>query len=502
MTIPAEITCTRCGSRVPWGPYCQQCSAYLEFAGDPPWSPEPITGRTEAGPEPTEEMEVVGVSDASMGEVVLETEDVRVGPSAGEGVPSEFEDLFRPIEPVHDTSSSRSDIVEVVAIAVVGSGVAVLAGWTAQWWVGGLVGLFVLAWCLLLVGSLRARQLPPVVAERLVVTYPEVDWDSTVVEVDLQDEVLQPVEPPVLEARAPQELPSQVVERSVAIGSRRTTGDAPCAACGQLNEAARHFCEWCGAAMPGAYLGPIATITREDTRALAIVQPKPPRRLSRSWRTPILVLALLSVFVGTIVFALFGPNAFRFQFGITQVYQVIYQFIDPKAGNIRTPETVDATSTLPGTSPLNMQGIDGRNFWASEPSTTFGVGTILTFGLAEEYSIDRMLILPGAQRSQFGAQALATPQDILLTFDDGSTAEWKLRAVMSDRDMEQLVRFPRVKTKNVNVTIESTYPPGDSAGDDYGEVAIAGVAFITPPAPPAVLRLPSEPRPNVFGSSG
>ena len=501
MTNPAEITCTRCESRVPWGPYCPQCSAYLEFAGDPPWSPEPIEALPEAAHQQTEEMAVVEVDEVSGTEMGLGVEEGQVDVGEVEDVPSEFEDLFRPLETVDDMSVTRSDVIEVVAIAVVGGGVAVLAGFVAQWWVGALVGVFVAAWCLLLASSWRSRPIPPVVAERPVVSYPEVDWDATIVEVDEGAAVPAPAEAPVLEARAPQELPSQVVERTVAVGSRRTTGDAPCAECGRLNEVRRHFCEWCGAPMPGAYLGPEVAITRDDTRALAIAQPKPPRRLTRSWRTPILVLTLLGVFLGAVVFALFGPNAFRFQFGITQVYQVIHQFIDPKAGKVLTPEAVDASSTLLGTSPLNAQGLDGRNFWASEPSYDFGIGTTLTFTLAEESTIDRMLILPGTQRSQFGARALATPRDITLTFDDGSTAEWTLRAVDGDRDMEQLVKFPRVRTKTVLLTIDSVYPPGDSAGDDYGEVAIAGVAFIAPPAPPAVLRLPTEPRPSVFGST-
>ena len=501
MTNPAEITCTRCESRVPWGPYCPQCSAYLEFAGDPPWSPEPFEEIAEAAHERTAELDSLEVDEVSEGEESLGVEDDLGKASEMENVPSEFEDLFRPLEPVDDTSATRSDVIEVVAIAVVGGGVAVLAGFVAQWWVGALVGAFVAAWCLLLAGSWRSRPTPPVVAERPIVTYPEVDWDATVVEVDAVSEIPTPAEPPVLEARAPQELPSQVVERTVAVGSRRIIGDAPCAECHRLNEARRHFCEWCGAPMPGAYLGPEVAVTRDDTRALAIAQPKPPRRLSRSWRTPILVLTLLGVFLGAVVFALFGPNAFRFQFGITQVYQVIHQFIDPKAGKVLTPEAVSASSTLPGTLPENAQGLDGRNFWASEPSYELGAGTTLTFTLAEESTINRMLILPGAQRSQFGARALATPRDITLTFDDGSTAQWRLRPVDGDRDLEQLVKFPRVRTKVVTLTIDSSYPPGDSAGDSYGEVAIAGVAFIAPPAPPGVLRLPTEPRPSVFGST-
>ena len=501
MTFPAEITCTRCESRVPWGPYCPQCSAYLEFAGDPPWSPEPIEVLAEAAHQQTKEWDVVEVDEVSDTKMDLGVEEDQGDVGEVEDVPREFEDLFRPLEPVPDTSPTRSDLIEVVAIAVVGGGVAVLAGWIAQWWVGGLVGIFVAAWCLLLVGSWRSRAEPPVVTERPVVTYPEVDWDATIVEVDTVAGLQAPVEPPVLEARAPQELPSQVIERTVAVGPHRTAGDKPCAECGQLNEADRHFCERCGAPMPGAYLGPEIATTRDDTQAHALAQPKPPRRLSRSWRTPILVLTLLGVFLGAVVFALFGPNAFRFQFGITQVYQVIHQFIDPKAGNVLTPESVEASSTLPGTQAVNAVGLDGRNFWASEPTFDFGAGTTLTFTLADEATINRMLILPGAQRSQFGARALATPRDITLTFDDGSTVDWTLQAVGGDRDMEQLVRFPRVRTKTVTLTIDSVYPPGDSAGDDYGEVAIAGVAFIAPPAPPGVLRLPTEPRPSVFASS-
>jgi hypothetical protein len=495
MTNPTEITCTRCGSTVPWGPYCPQCSAYLEFAGDPPWSPEPPGDLAEGTVESTEEMSVIGDADAGGapdGDPVVEVA------TETDLVPHEFESLFRPEYPVEDRVSTGSEIAEVVLIGVAGAGVALVAGWLAQWWIGVLVAAFVAGWCLVLVGSWRSRPVAPVEVERRIVTYPEVDWDATMVEVV---EPALPAEPPVLQARAPQQLPSQVVERTVAMGSRTVSGDTPCPECGALNEASRHYCEWCGCPMPGAYLGPTVAVSVQEMLVQDSAPASPPRRLTRSWRTAILVFTLIGVFLGAVVFALFGPNAFRVQFGITQVYQAIHQFVDPKTGQVLTPESVEASSTLLGTSPTNAQGLDGRNFWASEPSFDFGAGTILTFTLAEESTIDRMLILPGTQRSQFGARALATPRDITLTFDDGTSADWTLRPVNSDRDLEQLVKFPRVRTQTVTLTIDSSYPPGDTAGDQYGEVAVAGVAFIAPPTPPSVLRLPTEPRPSVFGSS-
>lgn len=498
MTHPDQITCTRCGSLVPWGPYCVQCSAYLEFAGDPPWNPDATVDQEEQPTQEsvTEELAIDGaVIEAQEG---LESSSIGIESEVGD-LPDEFEGLFRPIEDVSVGEPDRSDTAEIVAIAVIGAGVAVLAGWVSQWWVGVAVAVFVAAWCLLLIGSRRTTAASPTVAEHPVVVYPEVDWDAPPVEE--VTEILV-VEPAVLEARAPQEIPSQVVERTAVTAMRTVVGDTPCAVCGRLNESNRHFCDWCGADMPGAYLGPTPAALREELEISAPQHAKPPRRLTRSWRTPIIALTLIGVFVSTIVFALFGPYAFRVQFGMTQVYQVIRQFVDPKAGTVITPVSVEASSTLAGTQPSSTQGLDGRTFWASEPSFELGAGTTLTFTLPRETWIDRMLILPGTQRSQFGSQALATPKDITLVFDDGSTAEWTLRPVDSDRDLEQLVKFPRVSTENVTVRIDTAYPPAGSVGDDYGEVAVAGVSFIAPPAPPQVLRLPTEPRSNVFGSGG
>ena len=59
MVNSSTITCTRCGSVVPWGPYCTQCSAYLEFAGQPPWKPDAPAFDTDDAP--TTDMDVIAV---------------------------------------------------------------------------------------------------------------------------------------------------------------------------------------------------------------------------------------------------------------------------------------------------------------------------------------------------------------------------------------------------------------------------------------------------------
>jgi hypothetical protein len=249
--------------------------------------------------------------------------------------------------------------------------------------------------------------------------------------------------------------------------------------------------------MPGAVLQPDLVVVEAEVPEGA-KHSDPPRRLTRSWRVPIVVFSLLAVFLASVMFALFGPNAIRVQFGLTQVYQAIDQFINPRAGNIVVPTSVEASSTLTGTQAISAAGGDARTFWASEPSFGFGVGTTLVFGLPDDEVIDRMVILPGVQGSQFGPRALATPKDIVLTFDDGSTYSTSLLRVNADRDFRQLVEFPRTETRSVTMRIDSVHPPTGEEPEAFGEVAIAGVEFISPPLPPQVLKLPTalpSPRP-------
>jgi uncharacterized membrane protein YfcA len=476
------ITCTRCSSTVPWGPYCPECSAYLEFAGEPPWdpkasqTPEPqVSDDSETAQDAVEE---TAVDEVTIAEVVE--------------IPAEFEDLFRPTEPMPSSSISRANLLEVAFIAIFGVVIVFSVGQLANWWVAGAAGIFIAGWCALLVGSWASVRKPTVVqpvtlsvTEVIARQHPEFTEELHV----------ERAPAAVLEARAPQELPSQVVERTVATTTRTVHGDTACAACGQLNEATRIFCDWCGASMPGVELQPeMVDIEILNEAAAEEEKAKRSRQLTRSWRVPILVFSLLGVFLSAIIFTLFGPNSFRVQFGLTQVYQSINQFVNPRSGVLVTPVDAEASSSLKGTTAAAAMGGDARNFWASDSSFGLGAGTTLDFTLSQETIIDRMLILPGIQGKQFGIRALATPKDIKLTFMDGSTFETKLLGVTTDRDFRQLVEFPRTRTNTVNLEILTVYPPVGETVGSWGEVAISGVEFISPPLPPQFLRLPTEMR--------
>ena len=482
MAPPSMITCTRCSSTVPWGPYCPECSAYLEFAGEPPWdpkasqTPEPqVSDDSETAQDAVEE---TAVDEVTIAEVVE--------------IPAEFEDLFRPTEPMPSSSISRANLLEVAFIAIFGVVIVFSVGQLANWWVAGAAGIFIAGWCALLVGSWASVRKPTVVqpvtlsvTEVIARQHPEFTEELHV----------ERAPAAVLEARAPQELPSQVVERTVATTTRTVHGDTACAACGQLNEATRIFCDWCGASMPGVELQPeMVDIEILNEAAAEEEKAKRSRQLTRSWRVPILVFSLLGVFLSAIIFTLFGPNSFRVQFGLTQVYQSINQFVNPRSGVLVTPVDAEASSSLKGTTAAAAMGGDARNFWASDSSFGLGAGTTLDFTLSQETIIDRMLILPGIQGKQFGIRALATPKDIKLTFMDGSTFETKLLGVTTDRDFRQLVEFPRTRTNTVNLEILTVYPPVGETVGSWGEVAISGVEFISPPLPPQFLRLPTEMR--------
>jgi hypothetical protein len=463
----------------------------LEFAGNPPWSPDLPRFDDDDVAMPVGE----GVEQIEAAVVVEESSVVE---AAVEPVPVEYESFFRAEQIPAHSEPSRQNRAEVGGIVVVGAAIVTVVGFLANWWVAGGLAVIIAIWIVFLVTPWFTRVPEPVPQPAVMSAESVVEAETEVIE------EIRVEEPAVLEARAPQVLPSQVVERTVAMATRTVQGDTPCTACGQLNAVDRHFCDWCGAVMLGAVLQPATIpIQTEEMAEQAERDSQRRRRLSGSWRVPILILTLVGVFLSAIIFAVFGPNAIRVQFGLTQVYQSINQFINPRAGTIVTPVSVSASSTLPGTQPSAASGGDVRTFWASEPSFGLGVGTELTFVLPDDAFIDRMVILPGVQGSQFGPRALATPKDIVLFFDDGSSFETTLLKVAADRDFRQLVEFPRTRTKSVSMRIDSVHPPTGERADSYGEVALSGTEFISPPNPPEFLRLPTEipAQPNLPGTT-
>jgi len=184
------------------------------------------------------------------------------------------------------------------------------------------------------------------------------------------------------------------------------------------------------------------------------------------------------------------------RFGMTQVYELVNQFIDPYSGKPATIESATATSSLRGTDAQFGAGGDASNFWASAPSTTFGAGQALTFTFDEPSTINRMVILPGIQNGVFEPRAVATPETITLTFDDGTTAQATLDPIRTESDLQQLVSFSRVTTRNVVLRVDTVYAPRQYDPSSQGMVAISGLRFLIPPEPPAVFNLPTDIQPR------
>lgn len=524
------ITCLRCGTVVPWAPHCPHCSAYLEFHGEPPWLPdsEPESvhfvgpriqaeepGETSADATPAEPNELEPpAADAAPEAAAADVVAVEAVPEATVPDTSQFDYLFVPEESeppaatsIEGTEDSQAEsaaeqsppsvwaryrlgwrahpkrqlhgYLSAIGLAVVVDLVLVFfIGWLALW----ALPVFVL-WALFVVarfGTLADgdEYEPPVVelaeAEPIVDDGPVLIW--------LDDDAMA--------ARAPQTV-APVMERSTPISTGPTVvRDVECSECQRMNISGHRFCDRCGAVLEGATVAPpvvaVSAAAREEEERAARQKE---RRVSGSWRSPIFFLALGLALVGALVFAFLGPGALQTRIGLTTVFQVIAQFIDPYSGSTARVETLVASSTLPGTDASQAGLSDTQTFWASAPSAGYGVGTTLAVKFTGDFEINRLVIYPGIQNNQFDLRAVATPKQISLGFDDGSTKTATLEPLDSPGDRRQLVEFPAVTTTNVTLTIDSVYPPRGMSEDGFGEVAISGMEFLETPKPPAVFQV-------------
>lgn len=103
-TTGPQIACQRCGTTVPWGPYCPHCSAYLEFAGVPPWSPD--------GPPPQPEPEPETRPEPEQAPAPAEPAPVVVEPAADEELAAD--------EPVNETAPVELPAVSILGVEVEG----------------------------------------------------------------------------------------------------------------------------------------------------------------------------------------------------------------------------------------------------------------------------------------------------------------------------------------------------------------------------------------------
>lgn len=531
-----DITCTRCGTVVPWGPYCPHCVAYLEFAGDPPWSPD---GPAEAPPQVDTAQEPLAETEPSEGsaefdrtspedetpstsvvEPVSDLEEPDVPPpapvAASESPSGSAESLAQSVVPASEAPETpvqasgprripwyrptqtqrRGYIAAGVLSGVIVLAIAVLAGWST---------LF--ATIPVIMGWALASGLLFFVEDEHEDEHEEEHEDEH--EEEHQEEIV--AESGGLEARAPQLIDAVVVKPRGSTISRATMGDTPCPTCGKPNGETRRYCDWCGGVMTGATLAPstvavIASAEDDEQSGDGKKKRKGRRSPNRSWRQPLLAGGVGLVVITTLLIAFFGPGALRLRGGITTVYQQISQWLDPFTGQVQDIDSVTSTSTLPGTSPDLIAGGDVRTFWASDTSPGFGIGTVLTYNLADDSQINRMVLYPGIQGPQFDTRALATPKEITLTFDDGTSITSVLQPVDDQRALRQLVEFPAVATQTVVMTIDTVYPPRGALEGDLGEVAISGTEFLKVPSPPPVIGIQQgiqEPKlPGLPGSTG
>lgn len=508
-----SILCTKCHSSVPWGAHCPHCWAYLEFAGDPPWRPEDL----DEGPD--EEGEVVqsheGLSpegdvakgrDARLGNEQTEPlvqeipglSPVDSSPPVRSSAPPSSEENLRG-EPESPTTVTSEDapkkrpspfnvrqIVAGVAVTILTIVLMVPVTSVTGWWFPVLLGPPLLA-ALLAAAYLAFLEIPAPVPVAVV---PDEEAEETFEEEDFDPS-----------AYTPQELQARRVMLQQKVVEHRTTGDAPCAACERLNPSSSHFCDWCGAVMPGVQLAPVTQAVVESAEK---GKRKKRRGPTRTWRSTGPVFLIVAMVVGALAFAFLGPGAFQSRLSLTRVVQGASQWVNPMVGRAARVSTVTASSTLPGTTPMALIGNDASTFWAAGISPAMGENSVLTFTFDAATEIDRMVILPGIQNRIFGRRSVAYPRTMTLTFDDGSQVQDSIKPIQSDEDLKQLIRFPARTTKTVTLKVTAVYLPLSYKSGDYGTMAISGVEFLEPPQPPSAFGIQDRglQKPTMPGAPG
>lgn len=575
-TTGPQIACQRCGTTVPWGPYCPHCSAYLEFAGVPPWSPDgpPQEPAPEPTPETTPESMPESTGDGTVSIAApaeVEAISAETAESAETGEPTEPVEL--PAVSILGTEVEGPDTIDASAatnstvsaeestVAVIESGAASAPRVTAmapkpesgfsKWrrgmahlqprQVGGYVFGIALALLLtalfgLLGGWGTAWFAAPflvlvaIIAMAAFGTVPDVEHDDELAaeaariaaeeeaarlaaeaeaaRIAAEEEATRlAAEAQAQEPAAFTELvgadgkslddmasrPPQPVERTVKAGRVKSAHqdavrDVACLTCGRLNIATHRLCEFCGASMEGAQVKPPVEPVLETRVLETEEQQKKKRRKrsgpSKSWRAPVAVIAIIGVVVTAFAFAFFGPGAFQFRFGTARVYQLVARWINPYLGETASVASVTASSNLTGADATEAGFGDARTFWASAPGPGYGAGSQLVFTLASPTEIDRMVIFPGIQNGQFDIRSLATPKDITLEFQDGTTVNTTLAEIESPQQQRQLVTFDPETTGWVKLTINTVFPPRGQSADGVGSVAMSGSQFLESPATP------------------
>ena len=419
--MKTNITCTRCGTVTTWTPYCPGCGAYLEFAGDPPWMPEPQIPDDDAEGAGYE----AGPLDPTTGATTAATD---TPPSAGattaaaDATATDATKVATTATDAAATATATAAAAEAEAAAPDATSETAATDATApEATEGGRRKRHARAdstpkpthphrrfggedpwWRFWDRADKHPAAPPPPTPEPTEIAGPH--------EGDAPDPFTYVVVAPEVPATVSAESPARQEEapkRTIPIGrpdDLGVPGGIPCPHCRFRNYVDASYCARCGY--------PLRSAVPEAWTPANVLAPseKPPRRTDWSF----LVLVGIGVFILGVI--LFAPPGEPVRAGIGNVIRSFAYWLDPDLGTPATIASVDASSTGYGNPATAVVGDDARYFWASEPSKEWGAGTSLTFKLSSPATIDRMVIKPGIQNGQFAVRALATPENLTLIF--------------------------------------------------------------------------------------
>ena len=456
-----NITCKRCGTVTNWNPYCPTCGAYLEFMGEPSWSPTEVTSTVPEpkppAPEPIEPAEVVEPAETQAPEANIEAEPqpaddphhhfhgLHFGHHEDDGVDDGPVDT----KPIpwwafwrHPKAPKKADPNETTPSADI-SGAAT-----------GDDGLAPAA-------ALVATEGPTV---NVIPAHPTVE---VVAELPQEEQETQ-----------------QRTRRSI-LTEGETRGPAvDCAHCGHQNPIDHAYCEWCGSYLSTYRLAPVPPVIKETTGA-GKSGDSTSSPIRQAWRKSYLLYVILALIVFLIWFFFWGPMATTTRAFFEEVGQTISEFIFPKLGEETSVSSIVASSSLPGTTPTSLNQASSVDYWASAEMNGLGVGTTITFTFTQCYPIDRIIIAPGTQDSDLDVQALAQPKNISMTFSPSGTIDTVLlEAPTSNELYTQIMSFPTTYATSVTVAIDSVYPSRYVITPDpnFGAVAISSLNFLQSPS--------------------
>ena len=450
---PSSITCQRCGTRTTWTPYCPGCGAYLEFAGVPPWTPP----APDAPTHKTDSADTVDSTDSSSHSPTQDNEThsdatPTTGPTQ-DGVPDAAH-TNDDQEAATETSTSDAAGDDTGTLGTDGATGAdeppppkVRRGNPDPWW------------------KLWAR---PIIEEPHESAPDEAPTQDHALAAAYDEESAGVVLPKDVPAEIQSEEPAKaiaVTERTIAVGQGGGLGPldgTPCSRCGFRNLATAHFCARCG--LDFAVVARATTSTQQTPQESDTAE-RPPKRTD--WA----LIGFIAFLIAVLLFVLLSPKPNPIFTAVSNGFRAVSYWVAPTAGRSAPFDAIQASSTGFGSPATALAGNTTATYWASAISPNFGAGTTINFRLVDNYTLDRMLIQPGIQNGVLDVRALATPEQIRLTF---------FKAVVEDEDPASEV----VDVSTTETDISGEFDIGASACPQLLQ-PIANTSTASPSADPS-----------------